>query len=456
VPRPRSRLIAATIQADGAISTSSDGVNAVDQTSSLTAAPAPDARPPCAVGGVPFRSPFASGRPGGGRPWRPGLFRSFLMGGFEGSSHRRADGRQLDLVAATRHDERALDDYRLLAACGIGTARDALRWHLIEADGPGRYDWSSFLPMLRAAREAGVQVIWDLCHYGVPHGLDIWSQAFLDRFAAFCAAVARVVRDEGDGGDVPFYCPVNEINYWAWGGGDHARMYPHAVGRGPELKRQLARAAILAVEAVRSVEPRARFVSAEPLIHVTAPPEAPEEEVAGAAEHREAQFEACDMIAGRLAPELGGSEAHLDIVGVNFYPENQLFRAGGATVPLGHWLYRPLRHLLADVHARYGSRPLLLTETGAEGANGAGWLRYVGGEVRAALRAGVPVEGICLYPVMDYPGWKDVRHCRCGLIRTEQDWRSRAVDEELLDQIAEERLLLSLGAAATVADGGAP
>lgn len=117
-------------------------------------------------------------------------------------------------------------------------------------------------------------------------------------------------------------------------------------------------------------------------------------------------------------------------------------------VPLGHWLYRPLRRLLAEVHARYGpGRPILLTETGAEGANGAGWLRYVGGEVRAALGAGVPVEGICLYPVMDYPGWKDDRHCRCGLIRAEDAWRSRCVDEDLLDQIAEERMLLSLAAA---------
>ena len=40
-------------------------------------------------------------------------------------------------------------------------------------------------------------------------------------------------------------------------------------------------------------------------------PELPET-AAGAAGHREAQFEACDMVAGRLAPELGGSEAHLD------------------------------------------------------------------------------------------------------------------------------------------------
>ncbi len=42
-----------------------------------------------------------------GHSEQPVLFSSFLMGGFEGSSHRRADGRQLDLIAATRHDERA-------------------------------------------------------------------------------------------------------------------------------------------------------------------------------------------------------------------------------------------------------------------------------------------------------------------------------------------------------------
>ena len=111
-------------------------------------------------------------------------------------------------------------------------------------------------------------------------------------------------------------------------------------------------------------------------------------------------------------------------------------------MPLGHWLYRPLRHLLSEVAARYG-RPLLISETGAEGSNGAGWLRYVGGEVRAARRAGVPVQGICLYPVMDYPGWQDGRLCRCGLIRSVADWQERFRDEELADQLAEERMLLA-------------
>lgn len=371
-------------------------------------------------------------------PSQQGLFASFLMGGFESSCHRRADGTQLDLIAATRHDRFALADYHMLASAGLRTVRDAVRWHLIET-APGRYDWSSFLPMLRAARQAGMQVIWDLCHYGLPHDVDIWSPHFLDRFAAFCAAVAALVRDEC--GDVPFYCPVNEVSFWAWAGGDQARMYPNAHGRGVELKRQLARAVIRGVDAVRAVTPNARFIQAEPLIHVCGHPDLPETAAAAAA-YRAAQFEAFDMVAGRLHPELGGSEAHLDVIGVNFYPDNQFMRGGG-TIPFGHHLYRPLAQLLSETAARY-SRPILVSETGAEGANGAGWLRYVGGEVRAARRAGVPVHGLCIYPVMDYPGWVDGRYCRCGLIRCGDDWRDRALDQDLLDQLAEEQMLPGL------------
>jgi len=368
------------------------------------------------------------------------LLQSFFMGGFEGSSHRRADGRQLDLLAATGHDRRVDEDYGLLSQCGIRTIRDAFRWHLIETS-LGQYDWSSILPMIRAARATGMQLIWDLCHYGVPHDLNIWSSSFVDRFARFAAAASRVLRDEGT--PAPFLCPVNEISYWAWAGGDHGRMYPSARGRGPALKRQLARAAIAATHAVRTEVPDARFVMAEPLIHVVAPPEASRRAVRAVATHGIAQFEDYDMVAGRLHRELGGSEDCLDLVGVNYYPENQFFRAG-PTIPIGHWLSRPFRHLLADVHARY-ARPLLVTETGAKGGNGPGWLRYVAGEVRAALRRGVPVEGLCLYPVMDYPGWADDRPCRCGLVATATGSGERSLNTDLLEQLREEDWLLRHG-----------
>jgi hypothetical protein len=352
----------------------------------------------------------------------PGLFDSFFMAGFECSSHRRRDGRRLDLLAATSHDRLAARDYREVAGFGLRTVRDGLRWHLIEARAR-RYDWSSFLPMLRAAAAAGVQVVWDLCHYGWPEDVDIFAPEFVDRFAAFAAAAARVVREEGDA--VPFYSPVNEISYWAWAC-DQRRFHPLGPGRGAELKRQLVRATIAGIEAVRGVDPRARFVQVDPLIHV----------VGGG--YSDAQFEAWDMLTGRREPELGGAPRYLDVLGVNYYSDNQWYLRG-STIPLGHHDYEPLSGLLAEAHARYG-RPVLMAETGAEGGARAAWLFYVAQEVRAALAAGVPVEGVCVYPILEYPGWENDRHCATGLLSVpDADGRRRVyrpLAEELLRQQA--------------------
>ena len=341
--------------------------------------------------------------------FRPGLFRSFFLGGFECSAHRRADGRRLDLIAATRHDALAEQDYRQLAGHGIRAARDGVRWHLVEAGAPGRYDWSSFLPMLRAAEAAGTQVAWDLCHYGWPDGLDVFSAAFADRLARYAAAFARLHLEET--GRPPVACPVNEISFLAWAGGDMARMNPGARGRGHELKRQLARAAIAATQAVREAAPGARVLAIDPVIHV-AP--RPGRDPGPAAAYTGAQFQAWDMLAGRLEPGLGGGPGLLDVVGVNYYWDNQWEHGGGPISPFDPRA-RPLHALLAAVHARYG-RPLFLAETSIEGELRASWLRHVAGEVREAVRRGVPVEGVCLYPVLSHPGWEDDRYCPNGLL----------------------------------------
>ncbi|MBP2314363.1 beta-glucosidase [Azospirillum soli] len=351
------------------------------------------------------------------------------MGGFECSTHRRDDGRRLDLIAATGHDRAVLSDYRHMLGHGIRTVRDGVRWHLIET-APGRYDWKSLLPMLRAARELGIQPIWDLCHYGWPDDIDIWRPEFVDRFARFAAAVARLVRDETGG--TPIYCPVNEIAYWSWAGGDMGMMNPCARGRGFELKHQLVRAAIAGVEAVRAVDPRARFVHVDPVIQVTAHPDRPEDRPEASA-YTECQYQSWDMISGALWPGLGGRPEHLDVIGVNYYSDNQWFHSGGTIEP-GHPLYRPFRDILADVHARYG-RPLLVAETGAEGDARAPWLRYVAGEVAAAIKAGVPVLGICLYPIVDYPGWTNERHCPVGLLGFPDAEGRREVHRPLAEEL---------------------
>ncbi len=346
------------------------------------------------------------------------------MGGFECSSHRRADGRRLDLLASTRHDALAEQDYRQLASHGIHAVRDGIRWHLVEAGAPGAYEWSSVLPMLRAAEAAGTRVAWDLCHYGWPDGLDPFSAAFPDRLARYAGAFARLHLQET--GRPPVVCPVNEISFLAWAGGDMGTMNPGTRGRGGELKRQLVRAAVAATRAVREAAPGARTLTAEPLIHI-AP--IPGQDPGIAAAHLDAQFEACDMLAGRRAPELGGGPDTLDVVGVNYYWNNQWLCQKAQQIE-GQWLCdgepmspfdprtRPLRALLADVHARYG-RPLLIAETSIEGDHRAGWLRHVATEARAAVRAGVPLEGLCLYPVLSHPGWEDDRYCANGLLEME-------------------------------------
>ncbi len=358
---------------------------------------------------------------------RSPLFRSFFQGGFECSTHRRRDGRRLDVIAAIGHDRHALDDYGQLAGLGLRTIRDGLRWHLIEPS-PGRYDWSSLLPMLRAARQSGVQVIWDLLHYGWPDDIDIWQPAFVSRFADFAGAAARIVQSESDG--VPFYAPINEISFLSWAGGDAAYLNPFATGRGFELKVQLVRAALAAMDAILRVEPRARFVHCDPAINIVAHPVRPEDH--GAARgHHEAQFQAWDMIAGRLWPQLGGAPRCLDIIGVNYYPNNQWIH-GGPTMKRGDPLYRPFRHLAADIHARY-ERPLFIAETGTEGDDRPGWLSYMIEETQAAMALGVPLEGLCLYPVADHPGWDDDRPCPNGLLGASVTAAGRAVHAPLAE-----------------------
>lgn len=353
------------------------------------------------------------------------LFRSFLQGGFECSTQRLRQGRRLDVLAATGHDTHAEADYRQLGTLGMKTFRDAARWHLIEQT-PNRHDFSSWRPMLRAARKCGVQVIWDLLHYGYPDDIDIWSPAFVDRFARFARAAAQAFADETD--DIPFWCPVNEISFFSWAGGDVRYLNPFAAGRGFELKVQLARASIMAMHALREVDPRARFVHCEPAIAIHHDPATgrPRAEQQG---FHEAQYQAHELLSGRMWPQIGGDPSFLDIIGLNYYFNNQWVH-GGPPIDVDHRLYRPLSDILFESHARYG-RPVMIAETGIEGARRASWFRYVAAEVERARARGVPVEGICLYPVVSHLGWDDDRSCHNGLLSLDRVGGLRQVEFDM-------------------------
>ena len=352
-------------------------------------------------------APDSSGEPAPNTAAPGRLFRSFWMGGFECSCQINSAGQRLDMTAALQHDVLAAEDYRRLRAMGMAAARDGLRWHKI--DRMGSFDWASWNPMLEAAREEGVQVIWDLCHYGWPDDLDIFTPRFVERFARFAAEAARIHREHTD--EVPYFVPVNEINFFTWAA-TRDLIFPYAHGRDGALKRQLVRAAIAAMEAILAVDARARFVSAEPLIHNVPPRQRPEL-TEPAQRQRNSQFEAWDMIAGRAAAELGGGERFLDIIGLNFYAANEWEVPGGRKL---HWdagsddaRWMPLHQLLAEIHARY-ARPLLLAETSHYGSGRAAWLEEIARETLRAKENGVPLEGVCLYPIVDRFDWEDPRH----------------------------------------------
>ena len=330
------------------------------------------------------------------------------MGGFEGACHINRSGTRLDLIAATQHDVQAAADYRLVRAVGMATVRDGVRWPSVEHG--GSYDFSSFIPMLQAALAEQVQVIWTLCHYGWPDDLDVFSAAWVDRFARYCGAVARIVADHTD--QVPLYSPINEISFLCWAAGDVGGfIHPHARERGNELKRQLVRGAAAGIEAIWNVDRRARIVHVDPVIKVFPRRDRPDL-VAEALQYDQSQFEAWDMLSGRTEPQLGGRPEYLDVMGLNFYHSNQ-WEQGGDRLRWedeprdDRWV--PLHQLLAGLYQRY-QRPICLGETSHFGSGRARWIREIGKEIAAALRAGVPVEGVCLYPVIDRPDWEDANH----------------------------------------------
>jgi beta-glucosidase/6-phospho-beta-glucosidase/beta-galactosidase len=382
----------------------------------------------------------------------PALFRSFWMGGFEGACHINRFNTRLDMIASTQHDVQAASDYRLLRTVGVDTARDGVRWPLV--DRGAHYDFSSFLPMLRAALAERVQVIWTLCHYGWPDGIDVFSAEWVDRFARYSRAVASVVANESD--EVPFYTPVNEISFFSWAAGDVGGFIsPHAKGRGGELKRQLVRAAIAGIDAIRSVDPRARFVHVDPVIHVLAPRHRPDL-AADALGQRNSQFEAWDMLAGRRDPELGGAPPYLDVMGLNFYHSNQwevqAERLRWEDEPRDdRWV--PVHELMRELYERY-QRPICLGETSHFGVGRARWVREIGVEVAQAIRAGVPVEGVCLYPIIDRHDWEDSNHWHnSGLfdVAHEPDGRYRRIlNAEYAEGLADARAEVEAAQALTL------
>ncbi|HRO58379.1 MAG TPA: glycosyltransferase [Burkholderiaceae bacterium] len=317
------------------------------------------------------------------------------------------------MARANGHLARLDEDYARAAERGIRTVRESVGWRLSET-APHCFDVERPLRMARSARRHGVQILWTLMHYGTPADVDLRDDAMIDRFAAFAAELARALADETD--EPPIYTLINEINFLSWAVAQtrligpyrgSADDLPSSRESGYEIKRRLVRATLAATEAVRRVDPRAHFMQVEPLVHVVAPA-GRDDLVPLAAQVADYQWQAWDLLAGRAEPELGGSPETLGLLGINHYHSGQW---EVETERRLQWHERDPRRrgldeLLEHAWRRYG-RPMLLAETSHVGAGRALWLSDVASQIERARERGVPVCGICLYPLVDRPDWND-------------------------------------------------
>jgi beta-glucosidase/6-phospho-beta-glucosidase/beta-galactosidase len=338
------------------------------------------------------------------------LFNTFFIGGFECADHINRSGQRVNLLKETQHNVRFSEDYALLSSIGIKTVREGICWSEVEKSS-GNFDFSGVLNRMHAADKYGIQQIWDLIHFGYPDNIYPTHPLFCERFSALCSAFASFYKENST--QQLFVVPINEISFLSWHSGDVRGTVPFAVNSGWDIKYHLCKAAILGIKALKDTDPDCIIILVEPLVKIHA---APDDHHINIWEINEHQFQAMDIIAGRMCPELGGSEDYLDILGFNYYWNCQWnFNGPPLEWPETASNRKPLSELLQLAYERY-SKPIFLSETGHFGSGRVQWIEEIAAQCMIARKNGVDLNGICIYPVTDRPDWDDLSsYCDCGI-----------------------------------------
>jgi beta-glucosidase len=379
--------------------------------------------------------------------------------GIEGSNPVVSDGQggswRYDQMEASDHYRRWREDFDLVAGLGIRHLRWGPPIHKTWL-GPGRYDWSFANDALADLASKRIEPILDLCHFGMPDwlGNSFQNPDFPAEFARYAGDLAR--RYPG----VRLITPVNEIyicaRFSAELGWWNERLMSRGVpalppdeaerpaggvweaGPGAEVPfvtalKHLARAGILAMEAMLEVNPHALFIQSESTeyYHPVSP------EVEARAEFLNLRrFLSLDLTYGRhvSAPlyeylndngldrreydwfiEHGQRLRRRCILGTDYYRTNeQLVHPDGHIHPVGEVLGYYV--VMSDYERRY-HLPVMHTETNFPDPDGASdWLWRQASSVRRLRLDGVPVVGLTWYGLTDMVDWDVALRERRGVV----------------------------------------
>ena len=362
-----------------------------------------------------------------------------VWAGVECTVNRVGDS-YLDQLELSGHAAR-LDDLDRFAALGIRTLRYPVLW---ERHAGGDWSWAD--RRLERLRELGISPIVGLVHHGSgPLHTNLLDPSFADGLAEFAHAVAERYPW------VELWTPVNEPNttarfsclYGLWYPDERdGRKYGHAVVN-------QCRATVLAMEAIRAVNPGARLVQTDdlPKVHGT-------EFLRYQVEHEnERRWLSYDLLTGTLGPdhqqwrwfeELGFPVEELawfrehpcppDVLGVNHYLSGERFLdhrveryedevVGGnhvhryadvlAARVLGDGADGP-EQVLREAWERY-RLPLAVTEchNGCTREEQLRWLHEVWEAARTLRADGVDLRAVTVWSLFGAYGW--ARLCAGGI-----------------------------------------
>ena len=252
-----------------------------------------------------------------------------MWGGVECTVNRVRDA-YFTQLERSGHVERDGDLDRF-ASLGIRSLRYPVLWETTAPNGPASADWSWADRRLPALRQLGIKPIVGLVHHGSgPRHTSLVCSRFAEGLAEFAAAVAARFPWVDD------WTPVNEPLTTARFSGLYGLWYPHARDDRSFVTALLnqCRATVLAMAAIRRVNPGARLVQTDDISRTygTAP-------LSGVVDfYNERRWLGWDLLCGRVGQshplwsyliESGARAADLfwfadhpcppDVVGVNYY-----------------------------------------------------------------------------------------------------------------------------------------
>lgn len=183
-----------------------------------------------------------------------------LWGGIE-CTINRVGTKTYDQLARCGHYRRG-DDLERIAALGIRTMRYPLLWERAAAGRRGEYDWSFADERLAQLRGLGIEPIAGLVHHGCgPAHTQLLDESFASGLADYAGRLAQRFPW------LQWYTPVNEPLTTARFSGLYGHWHPHerSARAFARILVNECRATVLAMQAIRRVNPAAQLVQTDDL-----------------------------------------------------------------------------------------------------------------------------------------------------------------------------------------------